>query len=50
MQMKKDTEPKMIQSTDNKDRVYNDRPTQSTANKTLNKKELCKHNIRKTRS
>ena len=37
----KNTEPKVIPATENMDTVCNERPTQSTANKTLNKKVLC---------
>ena len=34
---RKDTEPKVIQATENMDTVHNERLTQSTANKALTK-------------
>ena len=39
---RKGTDPKVIQPTQNMDIVHNKRPTQSTENKALNKKELCR--------
>ena len=38
----KSTEPKVIQPTENMDRLHDEGSTQLTANKTLNKKELCR--------
>ena len=45
--VRKDTEPKVIKSIENTDSVCNERPTQFTASKVLNKKE---HHNKNTKS
>ena len=52
---RKDTKPNVIQSTENTETVWNERPTQSTAYKALHKTEFCRQaqnqdNIIMTRS